>query len=111
METTEQTKTTGHFWHIVFNTAMLLPAVVFWVSVLMVASFGNDYLFDMLLANVGLTWWGNLLLIFFVVAMPAVSIAVNGMEHMLSKKPIHRVAMIIGSILLALGFYAVMKKG
>lgn len=111
METVEQTKSTGHFWHIVLNVVMLSPAITFWISVLMVASFGNDYLFDMLLAKIGLTWWGNLLLIFLVVAMPAVSIAVNGMEHMLSKKPVSRVAMIIGGILLAMGFYAVMKKG
>jgi cation transport ATPase len=111
MEMTEQTRPTGCFWDVVLNAVMLLPAMVFWISVLMVANFGNDYLFDMLLAKIGLTWWGNLLLIFFVVAMPAVSIAINGMEHMLSKKTVNRVAMMIGAVLLALGFYAVMKKG
>ena len=111
MQTTEQTRSFGHVWHILLNAVMLLPAIIFWISVLMVASFGNDYLFDMLLAKVGLTWWGNLLLIFLVVALPAVSIAINGMEHMLSNKPMNRVVIIIGAVLLALGFYAVMKKG
>ena len=99
------------FWEITVNVILLLPATIFWISVLTVASFGNDYLFDKLLAKVGLTWWGNLLLIFMVVALPAVAIAINGMENVLHKSWTHKAAMVVGGILLAMGFYAVMVKG
>jgi hypothetical protein len=50
---------------------LLVPAVIFWTSVLMYATLGTDYLFDVVIVPTSKYWWGNFTLIILVLIFPA----------------------------------------
>lgn len=96
---------------LVWDVLLLVPAGAFWVAAVLYVTLGNDYLFESVVAKIGVTTLGNALLIFLVVAAPGIVIATNGLHYVLSKKRIDKMVLIVAGILLVMGFFAVLKKG
>lgn len=96
---------------LVVDMLLLVPATAFWVAAVMYVTMGADYLFQSVVARVGITPLGNALLIFLVVACPGIVIATNGMQYVLSKSRMAKTVAGFAAILMILGFFAVLRKG
>jgi hypothetical protein len=92
------------------NVVLLLPAAVFWSSVVLWVSLGTDWLFDAVLDPLGQTFWGNLLLIAGVIGMPGLAIGMNGLVYLKARAKIAWWCLALAVIFLALGFLAAVRK-
>lgn len=99
------------FGRIFVNVLFLLPAIVFWTSVLMYTSLGTDYVFDVVIAELNKTSWGNALMILMVIGGPAMAIAFSGMEYLKTRNKKMKWSMAVGAAFLLLGFFALVKRG
>lgn len=89
---------------------LLIPAVIFWTSVVMYTALGTDYVFDIVLQKLSESMLGNLLITFLVIGFPAVVIAISGMEYIKTKNKKMRWGLAIGAAFLIMGFFTLLKK-
>jgi hypothetical protein len=96
---------------VLMDAVLLLPAGAFWLGTLLYVTLGTDWLFETVVARLGINPLGNALLIFLVVAAPGIVIATNGIHYAVSKNKVDKIVLGVATILLALGFFAVVRKG
>jgi hypothetical protein len=99
------------FWEVVLvNVVLLLPAVSFWLSVMMYLAFGTDYFFDVVFAEMSKTFWGNTVLIMMVIGLPGLAVGLNGLVYLKKKDRMAWWGIAVGIVFLALGFTAIVKR-
>ncbi|KKU65003.1 MAG: hypothetical protein UX87_C0002G0025 [Candidatus Amesbacteria bacterium GW2011_GWA1_47_16] len=96
-------------WYLL-NLFLLLPALGFWFSVIMLWSLGTDYWFDAVFYRIGSSPAGNVVINAMVVGLPAAAIPVNGMVYLTTKNRCAAGAIITAGLILVLGFWSVLKK-
>ncbi len=75
------------------------------------AGLGTDYLFDTFIDKFSQTYWGNLVIIVIVIGFPGVAIVISTMAHAWMKNRVSVWANGIAIALLALGFFAALRRG
>jgi hypothetical protein len=89
---------------------LLMPAVVFWTSVVLYTGLGTDYVFDVVLSKLNQTSLGNTVIVLFVIGGPAMVIAISGMEYIKTKNKKMKIGLALGGAFLLLGFFTLLKK-
>lgn len=95
---------------IFLNSILLFPSAWFWTSVILKVSLGSDYFFDVFFDMLSQKFWGNLLLILLVIGLPGFCIGANGLIYIRRREHAAFGAIVIGTLFLALGFLAVMRR-
>lgn len=76
----------------------------------MYLAFGTDYFFDVVFAQMGKTFWGNLVLVTVVTGLPGLATGLNGLIYLKKKNKTAWWGIAWGVIFLALGFAAIVKR-
>ena len=92
------------------NLLLLLPATWFWSSVVMRVTLGTDYFFDVLFDQISQYVLGNAILVMIVVFLPGLAVGFNGMSYMTSHGKKRLVLAVFSALLLALGFFAAVRR-
>jgi hypothetical protein len=89
---------------------LLIPAIIFWTSVIMYTGLGTDYVFDVVVKKLSESSLGNLLMVFSVIGCPILVMAVSGREYFKTKNKKMRWGLGIGAGFLVLGIFTLLKK-
>ena len=92
------------------NVMLLVPAAIFWVSVILWVSLGTDWLFDAVIDPMSQTNVGNLMVIGIVVGLPGLAVGINGMAYLKAKSQEAWWGVAIAVVFLAAGFFAAVRR-
>src|SRR3989344_3409847 len=77
------------------NLVLMGPAVLFWISVMIVVTLGTDYLFDVVVAQMRQTGIGQLALVMAILVCPSIGLGMNYMTAKKKKRRWQEVAMVL----------------
>ena len=81
------------------NLVLMGPAVLFWISVMIVVTLGTDYLFDVVVAQMRQTGIGQLVLIVVILVCPGIGLGVNYAMVKKKKGRWQKVAMVLAGVM------------
>ncbi len=81
------------------NLFLLGPAVAFWLALLFRITLGTDYIFDVVIASLQMSIWGQIVIAVFVVALPVLSVYVNKRLNIKTREGIAVVGILFAGVL------------
>lgn len=93
----------------IFPILLYSPAIFYWFTALMRVALGTDYFFDMIFTEMGRTFWGNLLLMIFVLFVPGIGTGIDGFMYIKKKDKTAKWGTVVGTALTIMGVGMVVK--
>jgi hypothetical protein len=110
MDIKKKIKLPPDFWVVATWVLLLIPALIFWTSVVMYAGLGTDYVYDVIVEKLSQTTLGNTVLVLFVMGFPVIVIVISGLEYFKTKNIKMKWGMGLGSVFLVLGLLTLLIK-
>lgn len=88
----------------------MMPAVLFWSSVVFRLALGTDYFFDVFISRISNNFVGGVFLVLCIVFLPALSVGISLIEHKRYSDSFSRWESVVGIIFLLSGLFASFLK-